>query len=79
MVEDLLALMIDKSRISWQMAKNLSVFFADCLDFLAKLAKNLSVFLVDGPLRFCQQMAKAFLAFWADCPAGLFGKAIQIS
>ena len=31
------------------MASNLSVFFADCLEFLAKLAKNLSVLLVDGP------------------------------
>ena len=23
----------------------------------------------------CQQMAKVFLAFWEDCPAGPFGKA----
>ena len=49
MAEGLFCILGRWPRISRQMAKNLSVFLADHLEFSAKLSKNLSVFLVDSP------------------------------
>ena len=63
------------SRISWQMAKNLSVFLPDCLEFLGKVGQEF-VSILSRWSRFCQEMARDFLALiWADCLAQLLGKA----
>ena len=81
MAENLLALSADDpgflgiwSWISWQLAKKLSVFLADCLEFLGKVGQ-IFVSILGRWSRFCQEMAKDFLAFWADFPASLLGKA----
>ena len=42
-------------------------------DFLANDQEFVSI--LGRWSRFCQQMAKDFLAFWADSPAGLVDKA----
>ena len=56
------------------MAKNLSVFLAYCPEFLSKIDQEF-VTILGRWTRFCQQMAKNFLAFYADCPVSLVGKA----
>ena len=51
------------SWVSRQLAKNLSVFLADCLEFLGKVGQ-IFVSILGRWSKFCQQMAKDFLAFW---------------
>ena len=58
---------------SWQLVQDFSANGQEFVSILGRpsgiLGKIVSI--LGRWSRFCQRMAKHFLAFWADCPAGL--------